>query len=320
MWAPLGFDNREQERRDLHRLRVIARLKDGIGLERARSEFQTIGYRLAQAYPFFNKDAGIVVIPMLEDTVGDLRPALLVLLGAVAFVLLIACANVANLLLAKAAGRQREIAIRNSLGAMRARLFRQMLTESLVLSIAGGAAGLLLAYGNAARVLFLAPANLPRLSQVSLDWRVLAFTLLVSLVCGVLFGFAPAWHASRTDLNSLLKEGSRGAGSRSRMRSALIVGQVAAALILLAGAGLLIRSFYEIEHVDAGFDPEHVMTMRLVPALAKYRGHPEFQVQLAAGFSAKSPHCRASSRLASRAMSRCSAIPLTSCASKAARR
>ena len=283
MWAPLGFDNPNRERRDLHRLRVIARLKDGVGLERARSDFHAIGARLAAEYPFFNKDAGVAVNLILDDTVGDLRPALAILVGAVAFVLLIACANVANLLLAKAAARQREIAIRNSLGAGRSRIFRQMLTESLLLSVAGGAAGLLLADATLRAMLALAPANLPRLNQVSLDWRALAFTLGVSVLCGVLFGFAPAWHASRSDLNSLLKEGSRGSGSRSRLRSALIVGQVAAALILLAGAGLLIRSFHEIEHVDAGFDPQHVMTMRLVPSLTKYRGPSDLQVQFARG-------------------------------------
>jgi putative ABC transport system permease protein len=283
MWAPLGFDNQAKDRRDLHRLRVIARLKDGVPLERARSDFQAIGSRLAQAYPFFNKDAGTAVNLLLEDTVGQLRPTLLILLGAVAFVLLIACANVANLLLAKAAGRQREIAIRNSLGAARSRLFRQMLTESLVLSVAGGLAGLLLGYATLRGLIVLAPANIPRLSDVALDWRAVWFTMLISVLTGILFGFAPAWHASRTDLNTLLKEGSRGSGTRSRLRNALIVGQVAAALALLAGAGLLMRSFYEIEHVDAGFDPEHVMTMRLAPAFFKYRGHPDLQVELARG-------------------------------------
>ncbi|HTS49891.1 MAG TPA: ABC transporter permease [Bryobacteraceae bacterium] len=283
MWAPLGFDNEARERRDLHRLRVIARLKDGVSLQRARSEFQTLGVRLAQDYPDFNKDAGIAVNPLLEDLVGQLRPTLLILLGAVAFVLLIACANVANLLLARAAGRQREIAIRTSLGADRKRIFVQMLTESLVLSIAGGVAGLLLAYGTLRGLVGLAPANLPRLNDVALDWRAVAFTLAISVLTGILFGLAPAWHASRIDLNSLLKEGSRGAGSRSRLRSALIVGQVSAALILLAGAGLLMRSFYEIEHVDPGFNPERVMTVQLAPALYKYRGHKDLLVQLANG-------------------------------------
>jgi len=285
MWAPLGYDNAARERRDLHRLRVIARLKNGMSLERARSEFQTIGVRLATAYPFFNKDAGVAVYPVLEDTVGPVRPALFVLLGAVAFVLLIACANVANLLLVKAAGRQREIAVRSSLGASRSRIFGQMLTESLALSLMGGVVGLALAYGTLRGLLMLAPSNLPRITQVALDWRAVCFTLAVSILTGAVFGLAPGWHASRTDLNSLLKEGSRGAGTRNRLRSALIVGQVAAALILLAGAGLLIRSFYELEHVDAGFQPEHVMTMQLAPALYKYRSHPDLLVQLANGIT-----------------------------------
>jgi putative ABC transport system permease protein len=283
MWAPLGFDNEARERRDLHRLRVIARLKDGITVERARSDFQAIGKRLADAYPFFNKDAGVVVFPLLEDTVGQLRPTLMVLLGAVVFVLLIACANVANLLLAKAAGRQREIAIRNSLGAARSRLFRQMLTESLVLSIAAGLVGLLLASATFSGLLALAPANLPRLNQVNLDARAVGFTLLISVLTGVLFGLAPAWYASQSDLNSLLKEGSRGVTTRSRLRNSLVVAQVAAALILLAGAGLLMRSFYKILHVDAGFDPDRVMTMRVAPAPFKYGGHADLQIQFARG-------------------------------------
>jgi putative ABC transport system permease protein len=226
MWAPLGFDNAARERRDLHRLRVIARLKDGVPLERARSDFQALGVRLAQAYPDLNKDAGIAVNLLLEDLVGQIRPTLLVLLSAVAFVLLIACANVANLLLAKAAGRQREIAIRSSLGAARKRLFRQMLTESLALAIAGGIAGLILAYGTLRGLLALAPANLPRMNQVGLDWRAVGFTLAISVLTGIVFGLVPAWHASRTDLNSLLKEGSRGAGSRSRLRTLTILSRI----------------------------------------------------------------------------------------------
>jgi predicted permease len=230
-----------------------------------------------------NADENIAVNSMLEDTVGQLRPTLLILLGAVAFVLLIACANVANLLLAKAAGRHREIAIRNSLGAGRARLLGQMLTESLLLSITGGLVGLLLAYTAFHGLLSLAPANLPRLNQVALDWRAVGFTLIISVVTGIVFGFAPAWAASRTDLNSLLKEGSRGGTSRSGLRNALVVAQVSAAMILLIGAGLLMRSFYEIAHVDPGFNPDHVMTMKLNPAPIKYKDHPELKVQLANG-------------------------------------
>ena len=147
MWAPLALDNPTRERRDFHRLRVIARLKDGVTLARARTDAQALGVRLAQAYPEFDQDESIVVNPMLEDIVGDIRPALMVLLGAVGFVLLIACANVANLLLAKASGRQREIAIRTSLGASRGTILRQMLTESVILALSGGAVGLLMAYG-----------------------------------------------------------------------------------------------------------------------------------------------------------------------------
>ncbi|HTA69528.1 MAG TPA: ABC transporter permease [Bryobacteraceae bacterium] len=273
MWSPLGFDNETRERRDFHRLRVIGRLKDGVTLERARAEFQTIGSRLAAQYPFFNRDAGIVVNLLLDDMVGQIRPALLVLLGAVAFVLLIACANVANLLLAKAAGRQREIAIRASLGAGRGRIVTQMLTESVLLSVAGGAVGLLLAYGAFRGLLALAPANLPRLSEAGLNSAVVWGSLALSMITGIVFGFAPAWYASKTDVHSLLKEGARGASARSGLRNILVVAQVAAALILLAGAGLLIRSFYEIEHVDAGFEAEHLMTMRLAPAAFKYTGH-----------------------------------------------
>jgi putative ABC transport system permease protein len=212
-----------------------------------------------------------------------MRPALLVLLGAVTFVLLIACANVANLLLAKAAGRQHEIAIRNSLGAGRARLIRQMLTESMLLSAAGAALGLVLAYGAFHGLLSMAPANLPRLNQVSLDLRAVGFTLLVSVLSGILFGLAPAWQASRADLSSLMKEGSRSVSSRGGLRNILVVVQVATALILLVGAGLLIRSFYEIAHVDAGFHPENVMSMRLAPAPSKYRGHDDLKIQLVRG-------------------------------------
>jgi len=273
MWSPLGFDNETRERRDFHRLRVIGRLKDGVTPERARAEFETIGSRLAAQYPTFDRDAGIALNLLLDDMVGQIRPALLVLLGAVAFVLLIACANVGNLLLAKAAGRQREIAIRASLGAGRGRIVTQLLTESVLLSVAGGAVGLLLAYWAFDGLLALAPANLPRLSDAGVNAVVVWGSLGVSVITGIVFGFAPAWYASKADVHSLLKEGARGASARSGLRNILVVAQVAAALILLAGAGLLMRSFYEIEHVDAGFEPEHLMTMRLAPAAFKYAGH-----------------------------------------------
>jgi len=279
MWAPLPFDASAKARRDLHRLRVIARLRDGVGVERARSAFQAISAQLAAQYPDLDGDWGIAVVPMLEDTVAQIRPALRILLGAVAFVLLIACANAANLLLAHGAGRRREIAIRNSLGAARSRIFRLVLIESLVLACAGGLAGLLLAGAGFRGLLALAPPDVPRLAEVALDAKAVAFTLLVSLVTGILFGLAPAWRASRTGMHSELKEARM--GGRSRLRDILVVAQISCALILLAGAGLLMRSFYDVMHIDAGFDPRGVMTMRFAPAPYKYAGHDDLQIQLA---------------------------------------
>ncbi len=280
IWTPFGLDRPNHDRRDFHRMRVIGRLRDGISIERARSDFQAIHARLAQQYPEFDADESTIVNPLLDDMVGDIRPALLVLLGAVGFVLLLACANVANLLLAKASGREREIAVRTSLGASRGAILRQMLTESLILAILGGAVGLLLGTAAFRWLISVAPANVPRINEVGLNWHVIELTALLSLATGLLFGFAPAWHASRIDVNSLLKEGMRGSSSRRRLPNALVIGQVAITLMLLAGAGLLIRSFYEIAHVDAGFNPERLMSMRLAPAGFKYRGHPELQIQL----------------------------------------
>jgi predicted permease len=281
MWSPAGLDGPARARRDLHRFRVIGRLAPGASLEKARGEFRTIAARLESAYPDFNKDEGAAVNFVLDDLVGAVRPALLVLLAAVAAVLLIACANVANLLLAKASGRQREISIRTSLGASRWSILGQMLTESMILALAGGAAGLLLAYAGFHGLISLAPANVPRLDQVSLNARVVGLSAALSVITGILFGLAPAWYASRVDVNSMLKEGMRGAGSRSGVRNVLVIAQVAIAVILLTGAGLLIRSFYEIEHVDGGFRPDHLMSMRLQPAPVKFLGHPDLQIQLA---------------------------------------
>jgi predicted permease len=287
MWGPLALDAQARARRDLHTLRVLARLNHGATLDQARAEFQTIGARLAQQYPDLNKDESVVVNPVVEDLVGGVRPALLVLLGAVGFVLLIACASIANLLLAKASARQREMAIRTSLGANRSTIVAQMLTESMILAVLGGAAGLAITFLGFHGLLRLAPANVPRLEDVALNWRVVGVSLALSLITGILFGFAPAWYASRIDVNSMLKEGLRGAGSRNRVRSALLAGQIAIALILLSGAGLLLRSFYEIVHVDSGFQPDHLMTMQLQPAAVKYLNHNEQQIQLARGILEK---------------------------------
>ena len=281
MWSPFGLPDAMRARRDFHFLRVIARLRDGVTPDRARSDMRTIAARLEAGYPDVDKDETAVVNPVLDDLVSRIRPALYVLLVAVGAVLLIACANVANLLLAKASARQREMAIRASLGAGRGDIVRQMLTESVLLAIAGGAAGLLLAAGLFRGLLRLAPATVPRLSQVGLDWRVAGAGLLLSLVTGVLFGLAPAWYASRVDLNSVLLEGGRTIGSRMRLRGFLVAAQAAVTLILLAGAGLLMRSFAELAGVNPGFDPGHLMTARLSPAPFKYRGHDDLQRQLA---------------------------------------
>ena len=281
MWSPLAFDAFTHDRRDFHRLRVIARLRDGVSIERARAEMQTVAARLAQQFPDLNAGETSVVNPVLEDLVGTIRPVLLVLLGAVAAVLLIACANVANLLLAKASGRQREIAIRTSLGAGRAAILGQMLTESAVLAVLGGVAGLLMSTLALRGLIALAPTTIPRLAEITVNGRAVALAMALSLATGILFGLAPAWFASRIDVNSMLKEGTRGSSARNPLRSVLVVAQVAIALVLLSGAGLLMRSFYEVLRIDAGFEPEHLMTMRISPAPVKYLGHPEMQVQLA---------------------------------------
>ena len=265
LWAPIsqgfGFTNR-----NAHYLSVIARLKPGITLEQAQADMDSISGSLAALYPDSNADTGARVVPLREQIVGDFRPALLVLLGAVVFVLLIASANVASMLLARAAGRQREIAIRIALGAGRARLIRQLLTESMLLAIAGGTVGLLLALWGIDLLVAFSPSDLPRAGEVAVDGRVLGFTLAVSLLTGIIFGFAPALHASRPDLNEALKESSRnatGGAVRQRMRSLLVVSEIALSLVLLVGAGLLIRSFLKLESVSPGFNSENVLTMQL---------------------------------------------------------
>jgi predicted permease len=283
MWGPVPMDGQARARRDLHTLRVIGRLKNGVTVGEARAEFQAIAAGLGNQYPDLDKDEGVVVSPVLDDLVGTVRPALVVLSGSVAFVLLIACANIANLLLAKASGRQREMAIRASLGARRSTILAQMLTESVILAMLGGAAGVAITAIGFHGLLRLAPSTVPRLEDVVINWRVLEVSLGLSVLTGFLFGLAPAWHASRIDVNSMLKEGSHGSGVRGRLRSWLLAGQIAVALVLLSGAGLLLRSFYEIVHVEAGFEPDHLMTMQLQPAVVKYAGHNDLQIQLARG-------------------------------------
>jgi len=273
IWTPLVFSKEQLEERGNHSLRVIARLKAAVTLEQAQEQMSTIARRLAQKYPENQAGRDIKLIRLQEETVQSVRPALLILLGAVGFVLLIACTNVANLLLARAATRRREIAIRTALGAGRARLVRQFLTESLLLSLMGGALGLVVGKWGVDALVALASGFLPRASEVGLDGRVLAFTLLLSMLTAIVFGLAPALQISKTDVQEALKEGgSSGSSPRGNwLRSLLAVAEVAAALMLLVGAGLLIRSFMRLQQVNTGLRPENVLTMKITLPEAKYK-------------------------------------------------
>jgi putative ABC transport system permease protein len=274
MWSPLALDGELLEQRGAHFLRVIARLKPGVSLQSAQTEITAIASRLEQQYPEDNTDRVVTLYSLHEQLVGSIRPALLVLLAAVGAVLLIACSNVANLLLARAAARQKEIAIRMALGATRGRIIRQLITESLILAFLGGGAGLLLALWGVESLIALSPANLPRLSGVGVDGWVLTFTLLISIFTGIIFGLAPALKASKPDLNDALKEGGRGSTegfSGRRMRDLLVVVEMALALILLISAGLLIRSFLRLQQVNAGFDPSNVLTMQVELPSSRYK-------------------------------------------------
>ena len=247
-------------------MNVLARLRDGVSIEQARAEMDTIAAQLERAYPNTNSGNGTFTYSLLDRYASDVSQTLWVLLGAVGFVLLIACVNVANLLLVRAAERQKEIAIRLALGAARWRITRQLLTESVLLAFLSGAAGLLLGVWMTEGLLRLAPEGIPRLSQTRLDATVLLFTLGVSLVTGVLFGLLPAWQSSRHDLHTALKEGGRtsmGSG-RERMRKALIVAEVALSFILLIGAGLMLRTVHQLTNVDPGFSAENLLTMQFI--------------------------------------------------------
>jgi len=268
LWAPFVVDPSSPppgRRGDF--LSVVARLKPGISQVRAQSDMDAIGRRLATAYPATNARIGVLIISLHDQLVGQIRPALLVFSGAVALVLLIACANVANLLLARATAREREMAVRAALGAGRRRLVRQMLTESLVLAVAGGLLGLALAWWGVQGLKAAAPPTLPRLDEVGLDPVALAFTAIAVLVTGFLFGIAPALRGSGYALHSTLVAGGRagiGGGSGERLRAVLVVAQVALALVLLVGSGLLVRTFARLQQVDLGFDSGHVLTAQVV--------------------------------------------------------
>jgi predicted permease len=245
-------------------LHGIGRMKPGVTLAQAKADLQSIARNLAAAYPGPNRDMTASIIPLKQELVGGIRPYLLALLAAVGFVLLIACVNVANLLLARSTGRTREFAIRAALGAGQARVIRQLLTESVLLAVAGGALGLLLASWGTQAALAKLPTALPRASEIGIDARVLIFTAAVSLLAGILFGLAPALRTSRPDLHETLKEGGRGAsGTRHRAHGVFVVVEMAMAVVLLIGAGLMIRSLARIWGVDPGFDPHNVLTFSL---------------------------------------------------------
>jgi predicted permease len=258
---------------------VVARLKPGVSLEQATSELKAIETRLGQDAPQYNKGYGVEVIPLREQFVGNVRSALLILLGAVGFVLLIACANVANLMLARAAARQKEIALRTALGASRLRVVRQLLTESLLLALLGSLLGLGLAWWGIEALMAISPRDLVNLQGVGLNLTVLAWTLAISLATGIIFGIAPALEATRLNLNEALNEGGKGAGGQGvrsrRLRSVLVVAEVALALVLLISAGLLVKSFARLRNIDTGFNSEHVLTMVVRLAGAKYREDPQ---------------------------------------------
>jgi putative ABC transport system permease protein len=271
IWRPLEMDRTKTDRGP-HFLNAIARLKPGTALEHSQAEMSTIAGQLAAAYPEKITGHGVKIEPLRDVLLGDIRPALFVLLGAVGFVLLIACANVANLLLARSAARQREFAIRTALGASRLRIIKQLLTESVLLSLVGGVAGLLIGVWGVRLLIGLGSGDIPRSEAIGLDRWVAAFTILLSLVTGIVFGLAPALQVSRPDLNESLKEGGRTSpGIRhNRVRNLLVVSEIALALVLLIGAGLMIRSFIRLHEVNPGFNSRNVLTMSVALLRVKY--------------------------------------------------
>ncbi len=265
LWTPLGLASTpEPWQRGTHPLSVFARLKPGTGLKQAQADLDRIARNLQRLYPTDDRNRGITAVPLKQHVIADVRAALLTLLGAVGAVLLIACANIANLSLTRAATRQKEMSLRVALGASSKRVVQQLLTESMVLALLGGLLGLSLAFIGVPALVHHLPADLPRTSEIQVDGRVLAFTSLISLATGLLFGLVPLLQSSRASANASLKESGRTiAVGQSRFRSCLIIGQVAFALVLLIGAGLMAKSFWILSQVSPGFQIEHVLTARL---------------------------------------------------------
>ena len=273
LWVPLNFDSPGMKQRKAHFLRPIGRLKEGVTLAQAQADTDVIAAQIEQQFPDTNTGWSLSLVSLRERLVGGSQTTLFILFGAVGFVLLIACANVANLLLVRAAAREREIALRAALGASRFRIARQMITESLLLAVIGGGLGALLATWGVELLVVLNERSIPRTANVKVDLTVLAFTLLISVTTGLLFGLAPALRTRRVNLIDALKDGLRGGGEsalRNRTRSLLVVFESAIAVMLLIGAGLLVRSLIALQHVDPGFNPNNVLTMRVDLPRTKY--------------------------------------------------
>jgi predicted permease len=273
MWTPMAWTDQEKAVRGEHHYLVIGRLKDGVGLQQAQAEMNTISNRLEQQYPADDRGWGAVVVPLHDDLVADVRPALLVLLGAVGFILLIACVNVVNLSLAKTFSRQKEIAIRTAMGASSARIVRQVLVESILLALIGGALGLAYAHSGVRLIMAFLANKVPHSVDVGLDLKVLAFTVLVSVCTGIIAGLLPAFSLSRANVNEALKQGLGRTDTDSggnRTRNILVVVEVSLSLVLLVGAGLLIRSFKVLREVDPGFQSSGVLTQTVAISRAKF--------------------------------------------------
>lgn len=272
LWTPLGLDYAGGQRA-AHFMSVLGRLKPGVSIEQAQSGLQTIAQHLAEQFPQSNQGWSVQLVPLQQEVTGEVRPALLLLLGGVGFVLLIGCANIANLFLTRAASRKSEIAVRLALGASRGRLARQLLTESLLVAAAGGAAGLLLSYWGLDALLALSPYNLPRMDEIAVDGRVVLFTVAASLATGLLFGLAPVLQLRDLKTFATLRETSRdaagGMGGR-RLRNALVVSELALSMVLLLGAGLFLKSFLRLQGVNPGFEKGERITFRIFPPGAKY--------------------------------------------------